>query len=130
MHTDASNDNFKTQFDVTVQLDTILDSIAILNKNIKYMKGFKVLAYSGSQPKGLQIRKMIMQAFAESDAFQDVKTAFVWHQPTYRVYVGECHKRLEAVRIAEFIKAYPFQNAEDEAPINPLVVPSNIQIRE
>lgn len=120
-----------TQYDITKGLNFVLDSIAELNKNIKYIRGYKVLAYSGnSQEDALEIRKGILKSFEDQPDFTNIKTDFVWHQPSYRIYVGEYQKRLDAVRISEFLKTVDFKFEDEDFIINPLVVPDKIQIRE
>ena len=120
-----------TKYTITKELGVVLDSIVVLNKNIRYIRGYKVLAYSGSNREdALEIRKGILKSFESQPDFADVKTDFVWHQPTYRVYIGEYQDRLKAVRMSEFLKSFEFKFEDEEMVIIPLVVPDKIQIRE
>jgi len=128
---DSIEKPLQTEFDITEELKIVSDSISVLNNNIRYIKGYKVLAYSGSsQEVALEIRQKILKAIETVPDFKGTKTDYVWHQPSFRVYIGQYQKRLPAVRMAEFIKHYKFNFEDKKMKINPLVVPDKINIRE
>lgn len=128
---DTVKTSLNIEFSITSEMDTIMDSIAVINKGIRFVKGYKVLTYSGSsQQEGLEIRRQILLAFSKTDDFKNEEVKLIWHQPSYRVYVGKYKKRLHAVRVAEFLKSCEFDYSKQDLNIRPLVVPSNLPIRE
>lgn len=121
------------QHSINKELEPILDSIIELNKSIKYIRGYRVLVFSGNaQEDALEVRKAILEIFeADESEFKNTSVDFIYHQPMFRIKVGEYSKRLDAVRIAEFLKQQKFDFGEEsEIKINPLVVPDNIEIRK
>jgi len=123
-----------SKYSVNKDLNPIFDSITELNKNIKYTRGYRVLVFSGnSQEEALEVRKFILELFEleENNAFTNTKVDFIYHQPMFRIKVGEYNNRLDAVRMTEFLKTQEFDFGEDsEIKVNPLVVPDNIDIRK
>lgn len=110
----------------------VFDSIVILNKNIKYIRGYKVMVYSGgSQDDALKVRREVMDALIKGGFDRPMdEVQFDYHQPVFRIKVGKYTSRLEAVRITEFLKAQRYDFGEDSKIIvNPLVVPDKIEIR-
>lgn len=124
--------------DITVEHDQnavftkVFDSIVVLNKNIKYIRGYKVMVYSGgSQDDALNVRREVMDALIKGgfDRAMD-EVQFDYHQPVFRIKVGKYTSRLEAVRVTEFLKAQQYDFGEDsKIMVNPLVVPDKIEIR-
>ena len=116
------------------ELKPIFDSIVTLNNNFKFTRGYRVLVFSGNaQDDALEVRKVILEIFEkdENKHFHGNKVDFIYHQPMFRIKVGEFKTRLEAVRMAEFLKSQSFNFGEDSKIIvNPLVVPDNIEIRK
>ena len=127
-----NEDPLITSYAKTHEINLVLDSIASLNKNITYIRGYKVLVFSGnSQEEALEVRKKILELFEEIPEFKNEKVDFIYHQPMFRIKVGEYTNRLEAVRMSEFLKQQKFDFGEEsEISINPLVVPDNIEIRK
>lgn len=123
-----------THYAINDQIEPLLDSITTLNKNIKYIRGYRVLVFSGNtQEDALEVRKAILEIFEkqENKEFKDCKVDFIYHQPMFRIKVGEYSKRLDAVRMAEFLKNQKFDFGEEsKITVNPLVVPDNIEIRK
>lgn len=126
------NETFITLFTINNEVTPLLDSIAQINKSIKYIRGYRVLVYSGNaQEEALEVRKAILEIFEEYDDLKNIPVDFMYHQPMFRVKVGKYDKRLDAVRMVEYLKQQKFDFGEDsEIRINPLVVPDNIEIRK
>lgn len=123
-----------TNYSINRELNPILDSISILNKDIKYIRGYRVLVFSGnSQDDALKVRTAILEIFEEEEnkEFLKTKVDFIYHQPMFRIKVGEYSNRLQAVRMTEFLKKQEFDFGEEsEIIVNPLVVPDNLEIRK
>ena len=119
---------------INKSIEPILDSITELNKNIKYIRGYKVLVFSGNaQEDALEVRKAILEIFEQEEniEYANTKVDFIYHQPMFRIKVGEYTERLSAVRMAEFLKTQEFDFGEESTiKVNPLVVPDNIDIRK
>ena len=131
--TSNKEESIITTYDITERLNTVLDTIALKqNTQIKYIRGYKVLIYSGdSQEEALEVRKAILEIFEKTPKYENVKVDFIYHQPMFRIKVGEYTKRLDAVEMTEFLKKQKFDFGEEsEIKVNPLVVPDNINIRE
>ena len=127
----SQSGSIHTTYDITEKLDASLADIAEKqNPNIKYIRGYKVLVFSGnSQEEALEVRKAILAIFEETPEFKDTKVDFIYHQPMFRVKVGEYTERLQAVHMTEFLKTQEFHFGENsEIKVNPLVVPDNIEI--
>lgn len=131
--TTSQEEKLVSQHSINKELEPILDSIAELNKNIKYTRGYRVLLFSGNaQEEALEVRKVVLELFEkeENTAFSETEVDFIYHQPMFRIKVGKYSKRLDAVRMAEFLKTQEFDFGEEsEIKVNPLVVPDNIEIR-
>lgn len=101
--------------DMTKQLNTILDTIAVRNRGIRYANGYRVQIYSGTS------REDANNARSRSYAlFPDITPHIAYVQPNFRVKVGDFIDRLEAQRVyAALLAEFP----------NALVLPERIEIR-
>lgn len=81
----------KPQYDVTRDLDNVLDSIVKLRSDINYIDGFTILVYSGTNSEQARIAKgKIFSVLPESDPI------LKYDEPNFRVKVGKYFSRLEA----------------------------------
>ncbi|NNC71069.1 MAG: SPOR domain-containing protein [Flavobacteriaceae bacterium] len=83
------------------------------NKNKKYVKGFKVQLFYGSEEGALKVRDDFMSVFP------DISSELKFHSPYWKVWVGSYKTRLEADRGLRDIKE-GFQSA--------IVVPAKVKI--
>ena len=82
----------------------LLDSIFEANKKIKYMEGYRILAYSGSdKDEANRAKERFYQLLPYGDVY------LVYKQPTYRIKLGDFTGRLEAkeVMMRKIIREYP-----------------------
>mgnify|MGYP001820442907 CR=1 FL=1 len=83
------------------------------NKNKRYVKGFKVQLFYGSEEGALQVREDFMSVYP------DINSELKFHSPYWKVWVGSYKTRLEADRGLLDIKE-GFQSA--------IVVPAKVKI--
>ncbi|QHL89472.1 sporulation protein [Nibribacter ruber] len=100
--------------DLREQVEVLMDSVALMNKNIKYANGYRILAFTGNERKAaMDLRNSIIQRLpAEKDYL-------TYKQPTYQLKVGDFMSRVEAQLALSKIK--------DLIP-NALIVPETINI--
>ena len=76
---------------VNQQVAMLLDSVAIKNKSVRYAKGFRIQAYSGTERKAaMDVRNAIVRRLPDEEVYQQYK------QPTWRIKVGDYFSRIEA----------------------------------
>ncbi|WP_157593142.1 sporulation protein [Rufibacter tibetensis] len=69
----------------------LMDSVAQVNKNIKYAAGYRILAYTGIDRKtAMDLRNNIVRRLP------DMKDYLTHKQPTYQLKVGDFFTRVEA----------------------------------
>jgi len=83
------------------------------NKNKKYVKGFKVQLFYGSEEGALKVKEDFMSVYP------DMSSELKFHSPYWKVWVGSYKTRLEADRGLLEIKE-GFQSA--------IVVPAKVRI--
>ena len=106
----------KNSLDVTKRLETALDTIAQLNKAIRYAQGYRIQIYSGSDRREAENAKS-----ASYQLFPKLTPYLIYNQPSYRVKAGDFLDRVEAEKYyVAFKAAYP----------NALVVPDKVDIRK
>ncbi|MEJ8758008.1 sporulation protein [Pontibacter sp. H259] len=72
----------------------LMDTVASVNKNIKYAQGYRILAYNGSERQTvMNLRKSIARRVPE------VKDYLTYQQPNFRLKVGDFFSRLEAQQV-------------------------------
>jgi hypothetical protein len=72
----------------------LLDTIAVLNKLVRFAQGYRILAYSGTDRKAaMDLRKAIVNRIPEERDYLQYK------QPTYRLKVGDYFSRVEAQQV-------------------------------
>lgn len=72
----------------------LMDTVASVNKNIKYAQGYRILAYNGSERQTvMNLRKAIISRVP------DVKDYLTYQQPNFRLMVGDFFSRVEAQQV-------------------------------
>jgi len=90
---------------VNTRLTSYLDTLASNNKKVKYIDGYTILVYTGTN------RDMAMQA--KNDAYKLAskhRPDIQFKQPTYKVKVGRFSDRLEAQKVYAKLRLQ-FENA-------------------
>lgn len=78
---------------VNRRLDSVLDTIAVQNRSIRYAPGYRVQIYVGNQRQEVESAKLLIyQNFPELSAY------ISYNQPTYKLKVGDFMRRLDAER--------------------------------
>ncbi|WP_299755636.1 sporulation protein [uncultured Pontibacter sp.] len=76
------------------QVAVLMDTVASVNKNIKYAQGYRILAYNGSQRQTvMNLRKAIIYRVP------DVQDYLTYQQPNFRLMVGDFFSRVEAQQV-------------------------------
>lgn len=71
-----------------------MDTVANVNKNIKYAQGYRILAYNGSERQTvMNLRKSIIARVPEE------KDYLTYQQPNFRLKVGDFFSRIEAQQV-------------------------------
>ncbi|NEM96816.1 sporulation protein [Pontibacter burrus] len=79
---------------VNKKVEVLMDTVASVNKNIKYAQGYRILAYNGSERQTvMNLRKSIARRVPE------VKDYLTYTQPNFRLKVGDFFSRLEAQQV-------------------------------
>ncbi|MDX5418831.1 MAG: sporulation protein [Hymenobacteraceae bacterium] len=72
----------------------LMDSVASVNKNIKYAQGYRILAYNGSERQTvMDLRKAIIGRIPEQ------KDYLTYQQPNFRLKIGDYFSRIEAQQV-------------------------------
>lgn len=88
---DQDYSTIEPKYDVTKELDAVLDSIVKLRSDIKYVDGFTILVYSGKDREEAQIAKgKVISVLPDSSPI------LKYDEPNFRVKVGKYYSRLEA----------------------------------
>lgn len=112
---EPETEEFEAKYDVTKKLDTILDSIDVLNNDIRYIDGFTIQVYYGTNSSEASLVKgKVKRLLPESSP------ALKYDEPNFRVKVGKFYSRLEAQDTYARIKSR-FSDA--------LVIPERIYIK-
>ncbi|ARS37446.1 hypothetical protein [Pontibacter actiniarum] len=79
---------------VNAKVAVLMDTVASVNKNIKYAQGYRILAYNGSQRQTvMDLRKAIISRVP------DEKDYLTYQQPNFRLMVGDFFNRVEAQQV-------------------------------
>ncbi|MFD2516263.1 sporulation protein [Pontibacter locisalis] len=79
---------------VNDKVAVLMDTVASVNKNIKYAQGYRILAYNGSErQKVMNLRKSIISRVPE------VKDYLTYQQPNFRLKIGDFFSRVEAQQV-------------------------------
>ena len=81
------------------QVAVLMDTLAAVNKNIKYAQGFRILAYTGTDKNTvMNIRRSII------NRMPDERDYLTYKQPTYRLKIGDYLSRVEAQQALQQIR--------------------------
>ena len=84
---------------VNDKVETLLDTLAINNKNIKYAQGYRLLVYTGNNRKtAFDLRKTIVNQLPEERDY------LTYVQPTFKLKIGDYYSRMEANQALQQIK--------------------------
>ncbi|AKD03191.1 hypothetical protein POKO110462_04590 [Pontibacter korlensis] len=76
------------------QVAVLMDTVASVNKNIRYAQGYRILAYNGSERQTvMNLRKSIISRVP------DVQDYLTYQQPNFRLMVGDFFSRVEAQQV-------------------------------
>lgn len=79
---------------VNEQVAVLMDTVASVNKNIRYAQGYRILAYNGSERQTvMNLRKSILARVP------DEKDYLTYNQPNFRLKVGDFFSRVEAQQV-------------------------------
>lgn len=79
---------------VNNRVNALLDTVANANKSIRYARGFRILAYTGTERKtAMDMRKAII------DRIPDERDYLQYKQPTFRLKIGDYLNRIEAQQV-------------------------------
>lgn len=95
----ASKEYPEPKFDVTVQLNSVLDSIDQLKSDVNYVDGYTVQVYSGTSSDEAKIaRGKVYTILPESSP------TLKYDEPNFKVRVGQFYSRLEAQKTYSRLK--------------------------
>jgi hypothetical protein len=84
---------------VNDRVAALMDTLAERNKSIRYARGYRILAYSGTERKAwLDIRDAIVKRVPEERDYP------IYTQPNYRLKIGDYFTRVEAQQVLLRIK--------------------------
>jgi hypothetical protein len=84
---------------VNDRVDALIDTLAQRNKTVRYAKGYRILAYSGTERKAwLDIRQAIVKRVPDERDYP------LFTQPNYRLKIGDYFTRVEAQQVLLRIK--------------------------
>ena len=101
--------------DISEELNTILDSIDVLNSNVRYIDGYTVQVYYGSNSSEASLVKGKVKRLLPQSSPQ-----LRYDEPNFRVKVGKFYSRLEAQETYTQLKS-SFSSA--------LIIPERIYIK-
>lgn len=79
---------------VNDKVAVLMDTVASVNKNIKYAQGYRILAYNGSERQTvMNLRKSIIARVP------DERDYLTYQQPNFRLKVGDFFSRIEAQQV-------------------------------
>lgn len=100
---------------VNKKVDSVLDSIDRINQSKKFVDGYTLQVYSGTNREEAMDTKRRM-----SSSVPDLSSTLQYNQPKFRVTVGSYFSRLEAQKDLTYIKQF-FPNT--------ILVPERVPIR-
>ncbi|MBO3699452.1 hypothetical protein [Roseivirga sp. E12] len=97
----VQNEALESQFDISDQLDALLDSMRVGNDSVRMMDGYTILVYSGNN--GTEAGRVRNRLF---DIVPDMTARYSYKLPTYFVKVGQFFQQVEAQPLYRKIRAY------------------------
>ncbi len=95
------NDPLESPFDISDQLDMLIDSMRVGNDSIRMMDGYTILVYSGNN--GTEAGRVRNRLF---DIVPDMTARYTYKLPTYFVKVGQFFQQVEAQPLYRKIREY------------------------
>jgi hypothetical protein len=86
------------KFDITGQINTLLDTVAERNQRVNYVQGYTVLIRGGQLEEARSIRQRVMNLFPNSNP------ELTFDRPIYKVKVGQFFSKIEANKLYSQIK--------------------------
>ncbi|MEM7107207.1 MAG: hypothetical protein AAF519_03190, partial [Bacteroidota bacterium] len=86
-------------FDVTAQLNAILDSIDVIRKDQQFVDGYTIQVYSGGDSEEATKARGKVYSILEG-----AKPSLKFEEPNFKVKVGEYYSRLEAQKDYALLK--------------------------
>ena len=79
---------------VNNKVEALLDTVASVNKSIKYARGYRILAYNGSERQTvMNLRTSILRRVPQE------KDYLTYKQPNFRLMIGDYFSRIEAQQV-------------------------------
>ena len=110
-----SYSNIEPKYDVTKQLNAILDSIDVLRKDKRYIDGYTIQVYSGYDSEEATIARGKVYA-----VLPDSSPSLKFEEPNFKVKVGQYYSRLEAQKDYSLLK---------EKFLSALIIPHRVYIK-
>ncbi len=101
---------------VNKRLDTILDTIAMHNKSIKFTNGFRIQIYVGNDRKAADDAKIFTY-----QKYPEIFPYLSFQQPIYKVKIGDFLNRMDAERY--------FSDIKDLYP-SAMILPDRVEIKK
>lgn len=110
------------QGQISIAIDSLLESnyykLMVVNSKVRGVPGFRIRIFSesgiGAKEQQQRIRASFLSSFPEIDAYYN------YDEPYFKVYVGDCRTRSEALNLYDLIK--------DKFP-NPIIREDYINIK-
>lgn len=95
------NESLETRFDISGQLDALIDSMRVGNDSIRMIDGYTILVYSGNnETEAGRVRNRLF------DIVPDMTARYTYKLPTYFVKVGQFYQQVEAQSLYRKIREY------------------------
>lgn len=101
---------------VNKRLDTLLDTIAMRNKSIKFTNGFRIQIYVGNDRKAADDAKIFTY-----QKYPEIFPYLSFQQPIYKVKIGDFLNRMDAERY--------FSDIKDLFP-SAMILPDRVEIKK
>jgi hypothetical protein len=102
------------KFDLTAQINALLDTVAERNHRINYVQGYTVLIRGGQLEEARNIRQRVMNLLPNSNP------ELTFDRPIYKVKVGQFFSKIEANKLYSMIK--------EEFPNRVILAPETIYL--
>ncbi|MCC9137190.1 sporulation protein [Pontibacter silvestris] len=84
---------------VNDRVEVLMDTVASVNKGIRFAQGYRILAYNGSERQTvMNLRKAIISRVPEE------KDYLTYQQPNFRLKIGDFFSRIEAQQVLNKIQ--------------------------
>lgn len=92
--------NITPKYHVTKELNSILDSINVLKRDVRYIDGFTIQVYSGTNSEEARLtRGKVFSLIPEADPI------LKFDEPNFKVKVGKFYSRIEAQKTYAKLRA-------------------------